>query len=265
MQLPLESVPNVSEGRDRGGRSTRSVRALCGRARLLDVHTDVDHNRSVFTLVGDERQLVDALLAGIACARERIDLRAHARRASPDRRGRRRADRAACVLRTWSVRVRPALELAGANRRRARPAGLPLRRARAGPRAGVLPARRDGGAAAPDRRGRDRAGLRAVAARIRQRRRHRRRPPAADRVQRQSRRRERRGGAGDRARHSRARRRLSRACARSGSSCREAGHAQVSMNVEDWEASALHEIVARDRARGGGARRARSRAPSSSG
>jgi glutamate formiminotransferase len=25
---------------------------------------------------------------------------------------------------------------------------------------------------------------------------------------------------------------------------REAGHAQVSMNVEDWEATALHEIVA---------------------
>jgi glutamate formiminotransferase len=44
---------------------------------VLDVHADADHNRSVFTLVGDDTSLVDALLAGIACARERIDLRSH--------------------------------------------------------------------------------------------------------------------------------------------------------------------------------------------
>src|SRR5213078_642555 len=48
-----------------------------GHARLLDVHADADHNRSVFTLVGSGEELVEALLAGIACARERIDLRAH--------------------------------------------------------------------------------------------------------------------------------------------------------------------------------------------
>ena len=46
-------------------------------AELLDVHADADHNRSVFTLVGDEDDLVDALLAGVACARDRIDLRRH--------------------------------------------------------------------------------------------------------------------------------------------------------------------------------------------
>jgi glutamate formiminotransferase len=44
---------------------------------LLDVHTDEDHNRTVFTLVGSERELVDALLAGIAVACKRIDLRGH--------------------------------------------------------------------------------------------------------------------------------------------------------------------------------------------
>ena len=44
---------------------------------MLDVHSDPDHNRSVFTLVGDDTSLVEALLAGIACARERIDLRSH--------------------------------------------------------------------------------------------------------------------------------------------------------------------------------------------
>jgi glutamate formiminotransferase len=44
---------------------------------VLDVHSDADHNRSVFTLVGDDTSLVEALLAGIASARERIDLRRH--------------------------------------------------------------------------------------------------------------------------------------------------------------------------------------------
>jgi glutamate formiminotransferase / 5-formyltetrahydrofolate cyclo-ligase len=74
--LPLEAVPNFSEGRDR---STVDAigKALAAHARLLDVHSDADHNRSVFTLVGDGAELVAALLAGIECARERIDLRRH--------------------------------------------------------------------------------------------------------------------------------------------------------------------------------------------
>ena len=72
----LESVPNFSEGREE-----ETIAALAGalssRARLLDVHADADHNRSVFTLVGDEDELADSLVAGVACARERIDLRRH--------------------------------------------------------------------------------------------------------------------------------------------------------------------------------------------
>jgi glutamate formiminotransferase len=77
MALPLESVPNVSEGRDAGTIAALAA-AFGARARLLDVHSDIDHNRSVFTLVGSDGELVEALLAGIACARERIDLRRHA-------------------------------------------------------------------------------------------------------------------------------------------------------------------------------------------
>jgi glutamate formiminotransferase len=74
--LPLESVPNFSEGRDAG--TIEALRAaLAERAEVLDVHSDADHNRSVFTVVGDEVSLVDALLSGIACARDRIDLRRH--------------------------------------------------------------------------------------------------------------------------------------------------------------------------------------------
>jgi len=74
MALPLESVPNFSDGRDRGTIDALA-HALSSHARLLDVHADSDHNRSVFTLVGSEDELIEALLAGIACARERIDLR----------------------------------------------------------------------------------------------------------------------------------------------------------------------------------------------
>jgi glutamate formiminotransferase len=74
--LPLESVPNFSEGRDR--ETIEAIGAALGaRARLLDVHADPDHNRSVFTLVGSEGELVDSLLAGIGVAKERIDLRRH--------------------------------------------------------------------------------------------------------------------------------------------------------------------------------------------
>jgi glutamate formiminotransferase len=76
VRLPLESVPNFSEGRDRATLDALAG-ALSARARLLDVHADADHNRSVFTLVADEHALVEALVAAIACARERIDLRRH--------------------------------------------------------------------------------------------------------------------------------------------------------------------------------------------
>jgi glutamate formiminotransferase len=74
--LPLESVPNFSEGRDRATVDAIGT-ALAGHARLLDVHADADHNRSVFTLVGSQDELADSLLAGIRVAVERIDLRAH--------------------------------------------------------------------------------------------------------------------------------------------------------------------------------------------
>jgi glutamate formiminotransferase len=74
--LPLESVPNFSEGRDSATIAAIGD-ALGSRARLLDVHADEDHNRSVFTLVGTESELADALIAGIRVAADRIDLREH--------------------------------------------------------------------------------------------------------------------------------------------------------------------------------------------
>ena len=77
VRLPLESVPNFSDGR-----SMETIAALhsalAGRAEVLDVHADGDHNRSVFTLVGHEPALEAGLLGLIACARDRIDLSRHA-------------------------------------------------------------------------------------------------------------------------------------------------------------------------------------------
>jgi len=76
VRLPLESVPNFSEGRDRATLDALAA-AVSAKARLLDLHADTDHNRSVFTLVAEEDELLEALLAVVACARERIDLRRH--------------------------------------------------------------------------------------------------------------------------------------------------------------------------------------------
>ncbi len=74
--LPLESVPNFSEGRDAA--TIEAIGAALSRGvRLLDVHSDPDHHRSVFTVVGEDDALVGALVDAIAVARDRIDLARH--------------------------------------------------------------------------------------------------------------------------------------------------------------------------------------------
>jgi glutamate formiminotransferase / 5-formyltetrahydrofolate cyclo-ligase len=74
--LRLEAVPNFSEGRERTTIDAIGA-ALARRARLLDVHSDPDHNRSVFTVVADDEAIVEALVGAVECARDRIDLRRH--------------------------------------------------------------------------------------------------------------------------------------------------------------------------------------------
>jgi glutamate formiminotransferase len=71
----LLAVPNVSEGRD-AARIERLAAAFAP-ARLLDVHSDADHNRSVFTLAGDQAELSRALEAGARESAESIDISAH--------------------------------------------------------------------------------------------------------------------------------------------------------------------------------------------
>jgi glutamate formiminotransferase len=70
----LLAIPNVSEGRDRA-----AIDAIAGAfdARLLDVHFDPDHHRSVFTLAGAPGELAGAVLDGAAEAIRRVDLDRH--------------------------------------------------------------------------------------------------------------------------------------------------------------------------------------------
>jgi glutamate formiminotransferase len=74
--LPLESVPNFSEGRDAETLAALE-RSLSEPGRLLDIHTDWDHHRSVFTIVGTGDELVETLLAGVATAADWVDLNGH--------------------------------------------------------------------------------------------------------------------------------------------------------------------------------------------
>jgi glutamate formiminotransferase len=70
----LLAYPNVSEGRDAHA-IARIGRAFGGG--LLDVHSDPDHHRSAFTLVGEPGELARAVAAGAATAVELISIDAH--------------------------------------------------------------------------------------------------------------------------------------------------------------------------------------------
>ncbi|MSY59726.1 MAG: glutamate formimidoyltransferase [Actinobacteria bacterium] len=72
----LESVPNFSEGRDHATIAALGD-ALEGHVRVLDLHVDADHNRCVFTVVGDYEPLVAGLVAAVAVAIDRITLDGH--------------------------------------------------------------------------------------------------------------------------------------------------------------------------------------------
>ncbi len=241
MALPLESVPNVSEGRERAVVDAIGA-AFSEHAELLDVHADGDHNRSVFTLVGEDDALVESLVRGVAAARERIDLRRH-EGAHP---------------RIGAADVVPIVPIRPEDAERARAAALELARrigdeldlpvflyADLAPGRGpaffrrggteALQRRIDAGELAPDfgpPRLDERAGGVIVGSR---------RPLVAFNVNLR--------GSVDAAREvaSLVRERDGgfpgvRAL---GLDLPRAGVVQVSMNVEDWEASALHEIVAR--------------------
>jgi len=73
----LLAVPNVSEGRDDKTIDAIGQAFVAGGGRLLDIHRDRDHHRSVFTLAAPAGELAAAMLAGAQEAVDRIDLRDH--------------------------------------------------------------------------------------------------------------------------------------------------------------------------------------------
>jgi glutamate formiminotransferase len=70
----LLAIPNVSEGRDAG--AIEAIGAAFD-ARLLDIHSDPDHHRSVFTLAGVPGRLAAAVCGGAAEVIRQIDLGRH--------------------------------------------------------------------------------------------------------------------------------------------------------------------------------------------
>lgn len=78
MKTLVECVPNFSEGRraDVIAAIVEAMRAV-PEARVLDFESDVDHNRSVVTLVGPPGAVQEAAFQGIKTAAALIDLDAH--------------------------------------------------------------------------------------------------------------------------------------------------------------------------------------------
>src|SRR5437870_10072813 len=74
----VECVPNFSEGRNAATlEALRTALTSVPGVRLLDVQSDAAHNRSVFTFVAPPDTSVEAALAAMRVATERIDLTRH--------------------------------------------------------------------------------------------------------------------------------------------------------------------------------------------
>ncbi len=72
--MTLVAVPNISEGQDR---QLIDELARAFDARLLDVHSDPDHHRAVYTLAAPPGELAPAVLGGAREAIRRIDVTQH--------------------------------------------------------------------------------------------------------------------------------------------------------------------------------------------
>lgn len=74
----VECVPNVSEGRNKESieAMAQAIRSVPN-VRLLDVQSDPDHNRTVFTFVGEPQGVAEAVFRLFDAALPRIDLRVH--------------------------------------------------------------------------------------------------------------------------------------------------------------------------------------------
>ena len=74
----LECVPNISEGRDQDKIASIAEEVKrCEGVKLLDVSSDPDHHRSVFTFIGEPSKIKVAALSLALKAIEQIDMRQH--------------------------------------------------------------------------------------------------------------------------------------------------------------------------------------------
>jgi glutamate formiminotransferase len=78
MNQIVECVPNFSEGRrqDVVQRIVAAMGQVAG-AQVLDTQSDVDHNRSVVTIIGRPQAVLESVFLGIAQAAELIDMNHH--------------------------------------------------------------------------------------------------------------------------------------------------------------------------------------------
>jgi len=73
----IESVPNISEGRDPEVATAIADAATGDECRLIDLSMDPDHHRSVLTFVGTPEAVAEGMIALTGVAVEKIDLRKH--------------------------------------------------------------------------------------------------------------------------------------------------------------------------------------------
>lgn len=78
MNRMVECVPNFSEGRDQETIEAivRAISAVSG-VRVLDVKSDIDHNRTVVTFVGEPEATEEAAYRAVEKAAELIDMEQH--------------------------------------------------------------------------------------------------------------------------------------------------------------------------------------------
>lgn len=74
----VQCVPNFSEGiRSHVVTAIADAMASAGTAHVIDYSSDIDHNRSVVTILGEPQAVRAAVFAGAKVAVEQIDIRAH--------------------------------------------------------------------------------------------------------------------------------------------------------------------------------------------
>ncbi|MBL7100706.1 MAG: glutamate formimidoyltransferase [Nanoarchaeota archaeon] len=72
----IECVPNFSEGKDKG-KIEEIAEAINSEAKLLNVESDTDHNRTVITLAGSPKEVLKAAYQGVVKVAEIIDMTKH--------------------------------------------------------------------------------------------------------------------------------------------------------------------------------------------